>query len=91
VDRCDAALDARRQPMKLDRGRIQEQVAQLAAAGLRVLAFASAEVPVETQHLNVHNLPRRFTFLGLQGMIDPPRPEAIDAVAALHARESKSR
>jgi Ca2+-transporting ATPase len=70
--------------MKLNRESVQQRVAQLAAAGLRVLAFARAEVPVETQHLNVHNLPRHFTFLGLIGMIDPPRPEAIDAVAACH-------
>jgi len=84
LERCDAALDARGQPLALDRGRIQERVAQLASAGLRVLAFARAELPPDTQRLSVHHLPRNFTFLGLQGMIDPPRPEAIAAVAACH-------
>jgi len=53
LDRCHAALDARRQPMRLDRERIQEQVAQLASAGLRVLAFARAELPSEAQRLSV--------------------------------------
>ena len=84
LDRSQAALDARQQPMTLDRERILQQVARLAAAGLRVLAFARAEFPAETQRLSVRTLPRHFTFLGLQGMIDPPRPEAIDAVAACH-------
>ncbi|HNQ91006.1 MAG TPA: HAD-IC family P-type ATPase [Verrucomicrobiota bacterium] len=84
LERCEAAVDANGQPVTLDRGRIQQQVAQLAAAGLRVLAFARAEVPTQTQRLGVRDLPRHFTFLGLQGMMDPPRPEAMDAVAACH-------
>ncbi|MCU0452824.1 MAG: cation-transporting P-type ATPase [Bacteroidetes bacterium] len=84
LDRCSAAFNAHRQPTTLDRERVQQQVAQLASAGLRVLAFARAEVPAETQRLSVHDLPRHFTFIGLQGMIDPPRPEAVEAVAACH-------
>ncbi len=84
LDRCKAALDAGGRPLPLDRGRMQEQVARLASAGLRVLAFARAEVPRDTQRLSVHDLPGHFTFLGLQGMMDPPRPEAMDAVAACH-------
>ena len=49
-----------------------------------MLAFARAELPADTQRISAHSLPRQFTFLGLQGMIDPPRPEAVDAVAACH-------
>ncbi len=84
LDRCQSALDARGQLVTADREAIQERVAQLAAAGLRVLAFARAEVGGETQHLRAPDLPRGFTFLGLQGMMDPPRPEAIEAVADCH-------
>jgi Ca2+-transporting ATPase len=84
LDRCSAAFDARRPSTTLDRDRVQQQVTQLAAAGLRVLAFARAEVPAAIQRLSVHDLPHHFTFLGLQGMIDPPRPEAVEAVAACH-------
>ena len=82
LDRCQTAFDPRRQSIELDRERIQEQVGKLTASGLRVLAFARAEMPSDTQRINAHSLPRQFTFLGLQGMIDPPRPEAIEAVAA---------
>jgi len=81
---CQTALDARQQLIKLDRERIQRQVAELAAAGLRVLAFGRAELPADTRRIQARDLPRTFTFLGLQGMIDPPRPEAIEAVAACH-------
>ena len=84
LDRCDAAFGARRQPMRLDREGVQAHVMKLAAAGLRVLAFARAEMPADTQRISAHTLPRQFTFLGLQGMIDPPRPEAVQAVAACH-------
>jgi len=43
LDRCNVALNTQRQPIKLDRERIQRHVSDLAATGLRVLAFARAE------------------------------------------------
>jgi Ca2+-transporting ATPase len=82
TDRCQDAVNAHGQAMPLDRDRIQDQVMRLASAGLRVLAFARAEVSPEVRQISAHDLPQRFTFLGLQGMIDPPRSEAIEAVAA---------
>ncbi|HYG34926.1 MAG TPA: HAD-IC family P-type ATPase, partial [Clostridia bacterium] len=84
LDRCHKAIDAHQQPIELDHERIQSHIARLAGSGLRVLALARADLPADTGRISIHNLPRQFTFLGLQGMIDPPRPEAIDAVAACH-------
>jgi len=84
LERCNVAFNPRRQSIKLDREHIQAQVAQLTSGGLRVLAFARAELPVDTQRISAHSLPHQFTFLGLQGMIDPPRPEAVESVAACH-------
>ena len=84
LDRCHVAFNTRRQPITLDRERVQKHVGDLASTGLRVLAFARAELPVDTQRISAHSLSRQFTFLGLQGMIDPPRPEAVEAVAACH-------
>ena len=84
LDRCTQAIDARGQPVPLDRERVLAQVARLADAGLRVLAFARAELLAATTRIQARDLPRQFTFLGLQGMMDPPRPEAIEAVAACH-------
>jgi len=54
---------------------------EAAEAGQRVLALARCDMPPGTTALSMHDITQRFTLLGLVGMIDPPRPEAIDAVA----------
>ncbi|RZN42925.1 MAG: HAD family hydrolase [Methanophagales archaeon ANME-1-THS] len=51
----------------------------MAGAALRVLGMAYKLVPSEKKELNRDDL-HGLTFLGLQGMIDPPREEAIEAV-----------
>ena len=65
--------------MGLDSAAVHAQLEEMASQGLRVLAFARGEVPAGSTVLG-HNDIANLTFLGLQGMIDPPRPEAIDAV-----------
>ena len=52
---------------------------ELSMEGLRVLAFAYKELP-ELRPLTLDD-EQDFTFIGLISMIDPPRPEAIQAVA----------
>ena len=52
-----------------------------AKEGLRVLGLAYKEVPVHQTEITMADLQTGLIFAGLQGMIDPPRPEAIDAVA----------
>ena len=52
-----------------------------AAEGMRVLGFAWKEAPAEMDELNHHHVSDGLTLAGLQGMIDPPRPEVIQAVA----------
>ncbi len=56
----------------------------MAARGLRVLAFAMKELSPETTTLDVTMLESGLVFLGLQAMIDPPRQEVKEAVAACH-------
>jgi Ca2+-transporting ATPase len=65
----DGALDAD------SRERILVAAQQMAAAALRVLAVA------DKQGATPDDAERDMTFLGLVGMIDPPRPEAKDAIA----------
>ncbi|MBM4284913.1 MAG: HAD-IC family P-type ATPase [Deltaproteobacteria bacterium] len=52
-----------------------------AREGLRVLGMAYKEVPVRQTEITMADLETGLIFAGLQGMIDPPRPEAMDAVA----------
>ena len=49
----------------------------MAAQGLRVLAFAKQEVSAEQERIDRADIDRSPIFIGLQGMIDPPRTEAI--------------
>ena len=61
------------------RERISRVNMELSMEGLRVLAFAYRELP-EGHTLSLED-EKDFTFIGLVSMIDPPRPEAIQAVA----------
>jgi Ca2+-transporting ATPase len=81
LSKCKDALDANGQRVELYRTVILEQLESMAAQGLRVLAFAMGELPTDKRDLTHADI-AGLTFLGLQGMIDPPRPEAIHAVRA---------
>jgi len=56
------------------------QIDALAAGGLRVLALADCELD-DSDPLTHDTLAGRCRLLGLVGLIDPPRAEAIQAVA----------
>lgn len=63
----------------LDAAELDRRHRSLTGQGLRVLAFARfAPLPDGSA-------PARLTFLGLQAMHDPPRPEAVAAVEACRA------
>jgi len=83
--RCSAASDGAGRPGPLDQGAVTAAVAELAADGLRVLAFARKELPAGAAALAHDDVAGEMVFLGLQAMIDPPRPEAIEAVATCQA------
>ncbi len=65
----------------VDAGEIHRRVEEMAASGLRVLAFARKPLPPDADRISHADLGEGLEFLGLQGMIDPPRPEALAAVA----------
>lgn len=56
----------------------------IAALGQRVLAFAVRPVNPEHTVLEHEDLEGSLILLGMVGMIDPPRPEAIAAVEECH-------
>ena len=57
-------------------------VERLAADGQRVIAVASRSVPQDHTVLNTTDIDGHLTLIGLIGLIDPPRAEAIDAPAS---------
>ena len=64
---------------------IMDWVESMAERGLRVLAFARKEVAADKTEITHDDVSQGIEFLGLQGMIDPPRPEAVEAVEACAA------
>jgi cation-transporting ATPase F len=80
--RCSRQRDRHGEPQQLDRPAIETAVATMAARGERVLAFAIGRATPSQHHLEHHHVAADLEFLGLQGMLDPPRPEATRAVAA---------
>ncbi|MHB8825143.1 MAG: cation-translocating P-type ATPase [Thiobacillus sp.] len=66
----------------IDQAALQDEAEQLAAQGLRVLAFALKRLPAVPDALDAATLEAGLSFIGLAGLIDPPRPEAAEAVAA---------
>lgn len=82
LERSAHGLSPDGQTVLLDKSAIHKQADGMAADGLRVLAFAEKALPASAQKLAHSDIAEGLTFLGLQGMMDPPRPEAAIAVRA---------
>ncbi|MEO6196889.1 MAG: HAD-IC family P-type ATPase [Dehalococcoidia bacterium] len=66
---------------RLDHDVVHQAAADMASRGLRVLAMAHSLTP-KAPDLPEISEPRNMVFLGLQGMLDPPRPGVKEAIAA---------
>jgi Ca2+-transporting ATPase len=51
-----------------------------AREGMRVLAMAYKEAPHDIDEITHHAIEGNLIYVGLQGMIDPPRTDVMDAV-----------
>jgi len=84
LERCGAqrSADGTREP--LDTPFWEAEIEALSSEGLRVLAAAARDVDEGMGELTADDLGEDMVFLGLVGIIDPPRPEAIEAIRACH-------
>jgi Ca2+-transporting ATPase len=67
------------------RAEIQAAVDRLAGDALRTLGLAARELPVGSATPSSAEDERDLVWLGVAGMIDPPRPETAEAVRTAHA------
>ena len=85
LSRCSHRMDPQGQMIAVELAPVEAAIATMTAQGLRVLAFARKDVGAHQHAIDHDDLKTGLVFLGLQGMIDPPRPAAIAAVRACRA------
>ncbi|MGR9249321.1 cation-translocating P-type ATPase [Rhizobium leguminosarum] len=80
-DRMDSAGNV----VEIDRASLLAQKEEMAARGLRVLAFAEGEIGASLAGSLGHGHLVDLVFLGLAGLQDPVRPEVPNAMKDCHA------
>jgi magnesium-transporting ATPase (P-type) len=80
LDRCHKQRSADGASEPLQRSFWEDEIKKLSSQGLRVLAAASRDVWTDMVDLNPEDLEEGMVFIGLIGIIDPPRPEAVEAI-----------
>ncbi len=81
LKRCSHDLNG----FSIDSQQINAQIERLGSKGMRVLAVAQKAAPPHQFELTGDDTKSAFTFIGLLGMIDPPRTEVMEAIKRCHA------
>jgi magnesium-transporting ATPase (P-type) len=85
LEHCDRQQTVGGQNVPLTREHFLEASDKLAGQGERVLGLAWLDSPgVRDGSLTPADLPQNLVLLGLIGLLDPPRKEAIEAVQECH-------
>lgn len=82
---CQYWLNAQGATIPIHTELLRQDADAMAHKGLRVLAFAKKTVAPDQERVEADDLEQGLIFLGVQGMIDPPRPGVIAAVQACQA------
>jgi P-type Ca2+ transporter type 2C len=80
LERCESAFGNSKQGA-LDHPEILETVDKIAGRGLRTLGFAMRVWDAVPDPVTSEQAEKSMVFIGMVGMMDPPRPEAEEAVA----------
>jgi len=85
LQHCDRQQTSDGSSPSLDRDYFMKASDKLAGQGERVLALAWLENPAVRKGLSPADLPKTLVLIGLIGLLDPPRKEAIEAVKECHS------
>ncbi len=84
VSMCENQRSADGKTEPLDKEYWHSQAETIASLGQRVLAFAVKSVKPDYTAIKHSDVEGSLTLLGMVGMIDPPRTEAMEAVKECH-------
>ena len=65
---------------EINLSKLNEIADGMASKGLRVLAFAKKKIENKNHEIEISDVDNGLVFLGFQAMLDPPRPEVIEAI-----------
>lgn len=68
----------------IDRAYWEKEISLQARKGQRMLAAAYKEVSFDTKTIDHEDLQQKMVLLGLYGIIDPPKKEAMEAIKICH-------
>lgn len=85
LDLCSKVASEDGKEREMDRAQWDAHIEAIAAQGQRVLGLAYKRVDPSQTVLQHSDLEEGLVLLGLVGLIDPPRREAIEAVAECHS------
>ncbi|CAJ0600721.1 unnamed protein product, partial [Cylicocyclus nassatus] len=82
---CLYMLDEKGNKIEFNKEQILKVANDMATRGLRVLCFAYKDIDSNSSQIKHEDIATGLTFVGLQAMIDPARPEVIEAVKKCHS------
>ncbi|MDX1458324.1 MAG: HAD-IC family P-type ATPase [Marinobacter sp.] len=84
LEMCTSMVTKSGETTLLDREAWTDAISELASEGLRVLALARRPAEASQSTLAVEDVEEGLELLGLVGLLDPPRQEAIQAIQDCH-------
>ncbi|MDD1615173.1 MAG: metal-transporting ATPase, partial [Methylococcaceae bacterium] len=83
---CESALDKDGNAVAIQRQPLLQQNTDMASTGLRVLGLAVRTLPTSEFSWDEDLFPhiKELTFVGLVGLMDPPRVEVREAIKLCH-------
>ncbi len=80
IDRCNFQIDEKETNEKIEKSKIKNDNKKMAENALRVIAVAYKDVDVLPDKIESDTIENNLIFVGLVGMIDPPREGVKEAV-----------